>query len=114
MKLIGVMGNSGSGKTTFTDNTVLYADWDPNNYTIKYDGNGATSGKMSTLKNKYYTKDCTLTANKYKKKGYVFVGWNTEKDGSGISYKNKEKVQGLTTSKGKTVTLYAQWEKKGK
>ena len=53
----------------------------------------------------------TLRKNKYVRKGYVFQGWNTRKNGKGTSYKNKGSVKNLTSKNGKTVTLYAQWKK---
>lgn len=80
-------------------------------YTIKFDANKATSGKMSAMKSCKYGKKYKLTANKFKRKGYTFTGWNTKKDGSGKSYKNKAQVKNLTSKDGKTVTLYAQWKK---
>ncbi|MBQ6844416.1 MAG: extracellular solute-binding protein [Agathobacter sp.] len=80
-------------------------------YTIKFDGNGATSGKMSAMKSCKYGKSYKLTANKFKRKGYTFIGWNTKKDGSGKAYKNKATVKNLVKKNGKTITLYAQWKK---
>jgi uncharacterized repeat protein (TIGR02543 family) len=89
----------------------LYAQWTPNTYKVKFNGNGATFG---TMKSKTLTYDTayTLTANAYKRTGYTFAGWNTKADGSGKSYKNKASVQNLTSTDGKTITLYAQWKKK--
>ena len=63
---------------------------------------------MTKLK---YNKSYTLTKNTYTKKGYSFVGWNTKKDGSGTSYKNKASVKNLKSSNGATKVLYAQWKK---
>lgn len=94
-----------------TGTKTFYAKWIKNKYAIKFDGNGATSGKMSTVKDVAVDKTVTLTNNAFKKTGYKFVGWNTKKDGKGDSYTNKQKVKGLSKSNGKTVTLYAQWEK---
>jgi uncharacterized repeat protein (TIGR02543 family) len=80
-------------------------------YKIKYDGNGATSGSMSAKTCKY-GKTYKLAANKYKKKGYTFAGWNTKKNGKGKTYKNKASIKNLASKSGKTITLYAQWKKK--
>jgi uncharacterized repeat protein (TIGR02543 family) len=88
---------------------TLYAQWTPNQYTITFDGNGSTSGSMSDLTDCKYTASYKLTANKFKKTGYTFAGWNTKKDGSGKTYKNKASVKKLTSKNGGTVTLYAQW-----
>lgn len=92
-----------------TGNITLYANWIANKYNVVFKANGAASGKMSTLKNKKYGTTFKLPSNQFKKPGYVFVGWNTKANGKGISYSDKEKVSNLTSKKGKTVTLYAQW-----
>lgn len=82
-------------------------------YNIAFHGNGATSGSMSKLEDKKYGTSYTLPANKFKRTNYVFKGWNTKKDGSGTSYEDKASIKNLTKTNGKTVTLYAQWEKIG-
>ncbi len=97
--------NGSTGKVT------LYAKWTANKYTIKFNGNGATSGSMKAVKNCKYDKKYTLKKNTFKRKGYTFAGWNTKKDGSGKNYKNKAEVKNLTSKSGGTVTLYAQWKK---
>lgn len=94
-----------------TGSKTFYAKWEANKYTIAFNGNGSTSGKMSSLTSRKYGKTYQLTANKFKKKGYTFAGWNTKKDGSGKTYKNKEKIKNLTSKSGGKVTLYAQWKK---
>lgn len=95
-----------------TGNMTLYAKWSVNKYKIKYKGNGATSGSMNSVSTCSYGKNYTLAANKFKRTDYVFVGWNTKADGTGKSYANRAKVKNLTSQKNKTITLYAQWEKK--
>ena len=40
---------------------------------------------------------------------WTFWGWNTEIDGTGDWYKDRESVEDLTTA-GSTITLYAQWK----
>lgn len=91
---------------------TLYAKWTPNQYTVKFNGNGATSGNMSSLLNRKYGASYKLPVNAYKKTGYEFVGWNTKKNGTGKSYKNRESVKNLVSTNGKSITLYAQWKKK--
>ena len=53
-----------------------------------------------------------LKANKFKRTGYTFTGWNTKSNGKGISYANKADASSLATpnNNGKTITLYAQWK----
>lgn len=85
---------------------ILYAVWEGKPYFVHYDGNGATSGSMPDSSHVYGTPS-PLTANQYAKTGYLFKNWNTKKDGSGKTYQNGESVTNLTSTKNKTVTLYA-------
>ena len=78
-------------------------------YTVKFRANGATSGKMSA-QTIVRDKSKRLKANKFVRKGYTFVGWNTKADGSGTAFTNKQKVKNIAMA-GKTVKLYAQWKK---
>ena len=87
---------------------TLYAIWKPIKYTINFKGNKSTSGKMSTLKCNYDS-SYTFKANAFKKKGYSFVNWNTQIDGTGKSYINQAVVQNLTINNNEKIYLYAQW-----
>lgn len=86
---------------------TLYAHWTANNYTVEYEGNGATSG-ATAVSNHVYDTASYLTTNGFKRTGYTFVGWNTKADGSGDSYADGASVTTLA-AEGK-VTLYAQWK----
>ena len=92
-----------------TGNKTYYAKWTPIKYTIAFNGNGSTSGKMSNQSNLSYDREYTLKSNTFVKKDYAFVSWNTKKDGSGVSYNDKEIVTNLLSLNKKTITLYAQW-----
>lgn len=92
-----------------TGNKTYYAKFTLNSYTVKFNPNGG-SGKAYTQKCNV-TKTYTLTANKFSRKGYTFVGWNTKADGSGDSYTNKQEIMDLTLTNGQTINLYAQWSK---
>lgn len=107
------VGNYGGSKTVnFTiANKSMY-------YMISFNGNGATTGSMKDMRIQY-GKSYALTKNTYKKRGYTFMGWNTESDGSGTDAEGKvilyeDKAQNpITIGKdeiGKTLILYAQWE----
>ncbi|NLP30635.1 MAG: hypothetical protein GX363_05835 [Clostridiales bacterium] len=74
--------------------------------TLKYDGNGATSGTMDS-RVEFIGKKFTLDQNEFEKTGYRFIGWNTEPDGSGKSYEDESSFR----MPNHDVTLYAQWEK---
>jgi uncharacterized repeat protein (TIGR02543 family) len=77
-------------------------------YTIKFNGNGSTSGSTASMSMSYGTAK-NLTANGFTKTGHYFTGWNTKSDGSGTDYSNQQSVKNLTTTNGATVNLYAQW-----
>lgn len=79
-------------------------------YTVKFRGNGATSGKTESKKMKRGV-STKLPKNRYKKKGYTFICWNTKKDGTGKSYANKQAVKNIAAA-GKSITLYAMWVRK--
>ena len=95
-----------------TGNLTLYAKWTGKAavYTIAFNKNGATSGKMASMTKRSCGTGYTLTANTFKRTGYRFIGWNTAPDGSGVAFANKAKVGNLCTVNGGTATLYAQWE----
>lgn len=90
-------------------NLKLYANWVPNVYTVKYDGNGATGGSTASSTHTYDTAG-NLVSNGFSRTGYTFKGWNTKPDGTGTSYANSASVKNLTTAHNTTVTLYAQWK----
>ncbi len=92
-------------------NTVkLYVQWTANQYTIRFNGNGATSGNMSDQV-KIYGTPVTLAENKYQKVGYKFSGWSIEPDGSGGLLPDKYVISNDFSEKDKDViTLYAQWK----
>ena len=82
----------------------LQAEFTVNEYTIVFnDGAGATAEQKMV-----YDVEAALDENSFKKEGHTFAGWNTETDGSGTAYSDKEVVKNLATSG--TVNLYAQWE----
>ena len=66
-------------------NKVLTAKWKANEYTITYDGNGATSGNMSGNV-ATYDSAYAIQKNQYVRKGYTFIGWTTKVDGTSDGY----------------------------
>ena len=73
---------------------------------IRFYGNGSTSG-TPVEPYIYYGSSVRLYIPKctYKKYGYLFTGWNSKPDGSGISYKENAKAENPPEK------LYAQWKK---
>ena len=102
-------GEAVSNLTSENEGTfILYAQWRANSYTLKFDGNtaagGSTPDQIMT-----YDQTAELTANVYTKTGFAFSGWNTQADGQGTGYTERESVKNLTTVDDDTVLLYAQW-----
>ncbi|MCR5273416.1 MAG: S8 family serine peptidase [Lachnospiraceae bacterium] len=110
-------------------------------YNVVYNGNGATSGSMAK-DSFYFNQSKQLTENKYSRKyvvtlnanggvfsdkkevhtsnaAYTFSKWATSSTGSGVAYKNMEKVKNIILSgtdkaigeieDGKSINLYAYW-----
>lgn len=88
---------------------TLYAKWIPYKYNVVFYGNGSTSGVTSSMNAIKYGTAYNLRKNGFVRKGYTFKCWNTKKNGTGKSYKNKAQIKNLTSKNGATVKLYAQW-----
>lgn len=116
----------GSGKSykaggrviNVTDGTdgVLYAQWTPDTYTIKFNKNKPSNathevtGTMADQVVKYDTKT-KLNKSEYKLHGWIFNGWNTKADGPGTHYSDKGEIYNLNNfNDSNSVTLYAQWK----
>lgn len=94
----------------YTDNNVspwkrrqvIFRD---NAVAVHFDGNGSNGKTANAPVFASAGTKISIPACKYTKKGYLFTGWNTEKDGSGTTYK-----AGARTSDAISI-LYAQWQK---
>lgn len=90
-----------------TGDMTVQAQYKPVRYTVNYDANGGTgSMPASTLT---YDRPQALPAIGFTKAGYSFAGWNTQKDGSGKTFTDKQTVADLLTHENAVGTLYAQW-----
>ncbi len=105
-------GTSYAAGATFSldgANVTLYAQWFLiSTYTVSYNDNGSIGGTVPT-DSQVYEKNAVVTvagnSGSLVKPGYLFTGWNTKADGSGISY-----ASGATFNMGDAdVQLYAQW-----
>lgn len=90
-----------SVETAFT----IFARWEAKTFYIYFDANGG-SGNMSAAGVKYNAGNVKLPSNIFVKEGYIFKGWNTQRDGSGTIYYENQFVSNITND----FTLYAQWE----
>ena len=102
-------GQSVKDLTTTSGATVtLYAVWQANAYTIKFNANGGT-GTMANLAMTYDVAKA-LTANAFQRVNYKFVGWATSASATTATYSNKQSVSNLTATPDGTVNLYAVWK----
>ena len=94
---------------------TLYAQWEPNAYTVRFDANQPASASTQASgsmagQQLLYGQAAALNECGYALPGYAFAGWNTEANGSGTRYGDGAEVVNLANEAGATVTLYAQWE----
>lgn len=99
--------NSASIYTFGAGNETIIAGYNANLYTVKYNGNGATSGSTASSSHSYDISKA-LTTNAFVRTGYIFKGWATSAGGS-VSYTNGQSVKNLSTVDGGVVNLYAVW-----
>lgn len=92
------------------EDTTLYAGWRLTKYTVKYDKNAEDATGSMVNQEFEHDESKSLNENKYARKGYNFLHWNTSSNGSGKNYLDKEVVSNLTENDGEEVILYAIWE----
>ena len=80
--------------------------WVPNSLTVNYNGNGSTSGSVSSVTFNYDTEK-SASANSFAKTGYTFSGWNTNASGTGTSYAVGSSIKNIISQD--STTLYAMW-----
>jgi uncharacterized repeat protein (TIGR02543 family) len=79
----------GQVNSTFSTNTILYAQWAAATYTILYSGNSQSSGSVPSNQSYVYGGSALTLSNNpspLAKNQYLFSGWNTAADGSGTTY----------------------------
>lgn len=89
-----------------TGSVTVYAHWQRLQANVIYDKNGGTGSHANTTGWQY--SDVTIpgdTSKSFKRDGYYFKYWNTQKDGKGTTYKDG----GQVPLQDKDVTLYAIW-----
>ena len=95
---------------TVQSNMTLKAKWNANAYTVKFDGNGSTSGSMNDQAFAYDAAAQKLTQNNFTKLGYTFQGWAQTADAQEVEFEDQESVSNLTAEPNGEVTLYAVWK----
>jgi uncharacterized repeat protein (TIGR02543 family) len=105
----GIIYTGGASLVMKSENLTLYADWQKiPTYSIIYDGNGNTSGSVPVDNAKYQAlQEVTVKDNLglLGKDNLNFSGWNTQADGTGISYAAGSKFKTGNSD----VVLYAVW-----
>lgn len=94
------------GTVTFNQDVTLYAKWEQKTHTITFVQNDRKVGGTMEVQTVPEGIDTPLTTCAYTKKGFRFVGWNTESKGKGTAYKDGDLV-----NLKEDLMLYAQWEK---
>ena len=85
---------------------ALYAIWEINTYTVKFDANGG-SGEMYNQAFTYGESE-KLIPNTFYRTDYKFVGWATTPNGNAVCT-DEMAVLNLSTQANDEVTLYAVW-----
>lgn len=91
---------------------VLYAVWDRLNYTIRYLPNDAGGYAAENIPDSIlvaHGESITISDAVPTRKGYRFKGWNTQANGTGVSYHVGEDIDAVSSD----MDLYAQWEYNG-
>lgn len=91
-----------------TEDIIIKPVFRKNNYTVSFNGNQGT-GEMADLA-MTYDEEKALTENAFTFAGHSFTGWNTQADGEGDSYTDKQSVKNLIATDAGSITLYAQWQ----
>lgn len=118
------------------DVVVMYAQWEPSTYTVRYDANGGTGTMEDTLVT--YGTATNLRANAFTRENHTFLGWHAYRTtngqwnytngngGSGwyaegsqpdgyykATYNDKHSVSKTSGIDGDLVIMYAQWDATG-
>lgn len=98
----------GIGVDYLVENHVtFYAVWEaitPTSYTVSFNANGGAGDPMADLDILVGESEFLTINTTYTKENHVFLGWNTEADGSGTFYKDEYLYEPTAD-----ITLYAQW-----
>ena len=94
--------NGANYTATKDGENILYAVWEANKNTVKFDGGGQTSGTVDSIIASTDEK-ITLPSNAYEKVGYTFKGWTDNKNTYNVG-------DTYTVTPNAINTLYAVWE----
>lgn len=98
----GSVAYAAGGKYGLDQDITLYAVWQANTYTVKYNANGGSGAPGNQTKT--YGVTLKLSSTVPKRTNYTFKGWSTSANGS-VVY-----AAGANYTANAAVTLYAVWE----
>ena len=98
----GSVAYTAGGKYGLDQDITLYAVWQANTYTVKYNANGGSGAPGNQTKT--YGVTLKLSSTVPKRTNYTFKGWSTSANGS-VVY-----AAGANYTANAAVTLYAVWE----
>ena len=108
----GSVAYASGANYTSNVSVTLYAVWQANTYTIKYNANGGSGAPSSQTKT--YGVSLTLSSTKPTRNSYIdengdtisytFKGWSTSSSSTAVAYKS-----GSTYTANASATLYAVW-----
>lgn len=93
---------SAGGTYTRNESNTLYAVWQANTYTIKYNANGGSGAPSNQTKT--HNKTLILSSTKPTRTNYNFEGWSTSSTATSAKY-----PAGGSYTDNKAATLYAVW-----
>lgn len=92
-----------SATYSFKAAVTLYAQWRKTpTFTVRF----AANGGRGTMRSETRSVPTALSANRFTRAGYTFVGWNTAANRGGVAYR-----AGATYPFSSSTTLYAEWNK---
>lgn len=96
---------------TLTESMVLYAIWQPENYTIHYEMNAGTDQVVFNQgdQQKRLGVPINLTTVKPQRTGYNFLGWAKSQDTNVVEYASGARFD--EDPRQETIVLYAVWER---
>ena len=96
-----------SGQNSSRTAVYLYAQWQANPYTIRYDANGGQGSLPDTAA--VYGTSLSLPDSAFTNSEGVFLGWSRTPDAKQPEFFAGQSVRDLSAEAGAVVTLYAVW-----
>ena len=102
-------GQTVNGIANAQETVTLYAVWSSITYTVVYDANGGFGEMPSTIH--LIDSEDKLLENTYVREGYLFDGWSTKADGTGVYFEDEALIKDISPA-GETIVLHAIWASK--